>query len=335
MILKIAIIGFGWFGKKHFEVWNELEGVEVVAICDINIHNAINSKSVQSNFHTNDHNKKINLSHINIYSDINELIEKETFDVLDIVVDEEQHYPIAKIALNHNKNIIVEKPFVTQYKHAVELQEIAKKNNLRIFVCNILRFDLRMRYIKERIINNELGELKYLSFKRNFQPIGHSVYGRIHPFFASMIHDIDLAIWFTSLKVKSHSSQVKSLLKRKNPDVLISVLEFDNDLLCTIENIWHINESCPYGFESEETIYGENETIRVKNQPNIEVWNKDKVEYPELFFWPRVMNETQGALKSMLSHYRDCLLENKDSNILPLTDVIYVIKLAEDLLNDS
>jgi predicted dehydrogenase len=188
-------------------------------------------------------------------------------------------------------------------------------------------------YIKDFIKKGKLGNIRYLSFKRNFQSTAHLVYGRTHPFFSAMIHDIDLALWFTGKKVKNVYAFTKHLLKRQNPDVLISILEFEDDVLCRIENVWHVSNSCPYGFEYEIALYGSKSTIIQSNTPDIKVWGEKRVEYPELFFWPMIGGEIYGALKEELKHFAKCILENRESEIIPVRDVLEGIKIADMLRN--
>jgi UDP-N-acetylglucosamine 3-dehydrogenase len=332
--LKIGIVGFGWFGKKHFKVLQNIGYVEIAGIADKNIENIIKSieKSPQSEFHVEEE-FKINLGDIPLYKSVEELISRENVNAIDVVVDEDNHYHVTKYALEHKKDIIVEKPFVTQYKHAIELREIANKNQCKIFVGHILRFDRRIRYIKDLINKGEIGEIRYISFKRNFQSKAHLVYGRANPFFSAMIHDIDLALWFTGKKVTNMYAFTKYLLNRKNPDVLLAILEFENNILCRIENIWHLSSSCPYGFEHELCIYGSKATVIQSNTPIIEIWGERGVRYPELFFWPVIEGNIEGALKDELEHFIKCILENKDSDIVPLDEVIETIRIADTLSN--
>jgi predicted dehydrogenase len=195
--IKVGIAGFGWFGKKHFKVWRDIDFVEVVAIANKNIDRVIKEKPLQEEFHIESENLELELEGVSLYSSIEELLTHEDVDVIDIVVDEENHYFVAKTALEYNKHVIIKKPFVTKYEHALDLVNTATQNGLKIFVGHILRFDRRNQYIKEYIEKGNLGEIRYLSFKRNFQPTAHLVYSRTHPFFSAMIHDIDLALWFT------------------------------------------------------------------------------------------------------------------------------------------
>ena len=333
--LRVGMAGFGWFGRKHLSAWNEINNAEVVGVADVNIAAITKSKekSKQSEFHAADEEYfEINFP---TYKTVEELIKNEKLDVLDIVVDEKNHFQVAKYALMNNVNIIVEKPFVIEYKHAMELGKLAKSKNLDIYVGHVLRFDKRAQYIKSQIEKGDLGEIRYLSFKRNFQPSAHLVYGRINPFYGAMVHDIDLALWFTKKRVKEVYGKVKYLLKRSNPDVLVALLEFEKDILCRIENIWHVSKTCPYGFENEIAVYGSKATSIQHNTPIVEIWGETKVECPEFFLWPAVMGKRSGALKDMLEHYAECISKDKKSPLISLDEVIETVRIAEILAKQT
>lgn len=68
-----------------------------------------------------------------VYTDYEKLLTESTADTVYIGLINSAHYPYAKEALLHGKNVILEKPFTGFYKEAKELQHIAEQNNLFIF----------------------------------------------------------------------------------------------------------------------------------------------------------------------------------------------------------
>ena len=119
--------------------------------------------------------------------------------------------------------------------------------------------------------------------------------------------------------------------QRLPPEIQQAIIEFENNILCRIENIWHVSTSCPYGFEYEIALYGNKSTIIQSNTPDIKVWAENQVEYPELFFWPVIGGKVDGALREELTHFAKCILENRESEVVPIDDVIEGIRVAEML----
>ncbi len=68
-----------------------------------------------------------------IYTDYQQLLAETAADTVYIGLINSAHYPYAKEALLHGKNVILEKPFTGFYDEAKELQEIAEREKLFIF----------------------------------------------------------------------------------------------------------------------------------------------------------------------------------------------------------
>lgn len=333
--IKVAIVGFGWFGKQHFKVYRDMREVEIVSICDLAIDQlsgGSGKKSLQDEFHK-DVNKKdeIQLTGISLYDNIDDMLDKEEIDVVDITAIESEHYILAKKALLKGKNIIIEKPMTIKYADAKELYDIARNNNRFIYVGNVLRFDRRYNALSDIIEKHGQNDIRHLSLERNFQSKSHYVYGRVNPVYSSCVHDIDLTLWLSKNKVVSVQAFGNHFLDRENPDVVICVLKLESGAYAVIQNIWHINENCPYGFEfSTKLIFNEG-TYSIKNEPDINCWTGNGVENPELFFWPSVGGKIEGALQTELQHYIDCAGKDIESDVLSMENAIESIKIANAL----
>jgi len=132
--LKMGIVGFGWFGKKHYSIWSDLDFVKVIAIADKNIKEVIKTnENLQEKFHIETSGLGMDLENISLYKSVEEMLANEDLDVVDIVVDEKAHYSVAKTALEYGAHVIIEKPFVTKLSHALELREISQREGKKIF----------------------------------------------------------------------------------------------------------------------------------------------------------------------------------------------------------
>lgn len=327
--LKIGIVGFGWFGKQHYKVYKTFDNVEIVAICDININNINNTKTLQDEFHKDVAKKDdLDLSGINLYDNIETMLEKEDIDLIDITAIESEHYNLAKTAILHKKNIIIEKPMTINYHDAKELYDLANENGTKFYVGNVLRFDNRYKALSNLLVNNTKEDIRHLSLERNFQSKSHYVYGRVNPVYSACVHDIDLTLWLSKSKVESVYAYGYHFLKRENPDTIACILELENGAVAVIQNVWHINEKCPYGFEFSTKLILNDGTYCIKNEPVINCWKDTGVDYPELFFWPTIDGSIQGALRNELNHYVECATNNIESNELPMSEAIRSIQIA-------
>ena len=87
----------------------------------------------------------------------------ENFEHAIITVPNALHYPISIELMNHQKNLLIEKPIGITANESKEINLLTKKNNLSI-VCGNMRRQLRIAsFVKKIIMQKTLGEI--ISFK--------------------------------------------------------------------------------------------------------------------------------------------------------------------------
>ena len=140
---KAGVIGTGFIGVAHVEALRRLGNIQVVAIAD--------SQNAE------ERSRELNIA--NWFSDYKELIDKIPIDVLHICTPNNTHYEIAKYALEHDINVVCEKPMTMTTSEAEELLKIAKERNLIHAVNFHNRFNPMTFELRKLIENNELGEI--------------------------------------------------------------------------------------------------------------------------------------------------------------------------------
>lgn len=147
-MIKGAIIGLGKMGLSHASILGAHPDVDMVAVCDT-------SSLVLAAF------KKY--SSVKTYTDYKELIEKESLDFVLIATPTRFHYPMVKMALEHNLHVFCEKPFSLTVLEGEELVKIAEERNLVNQVGYHNHFIGTFRELKRLIRNGVLGELAHFT----------------------------------------------------------------------------------------------------------------------------------------------------------------------------
>lgn len=96
-----------------------------------------------------------------VYTDIDELLKNEEIDTVYLGVNNQLHYLFAKKVLEAKKNLILEKPFTSNYNQAIKLVDYAKQNNLMIFEAISTIHNPNFKKIKELLPT--LGDIKICS----------------------------------------------------------------------------------------------------------------------------------------------------------------------------
>lgn len=150
-ILKCAVIGVGNMGRNHLRTYLGVPDIELVAISDANANLA---ESVGNEFK------------IKFYSDFREMIKNEKPDIASVCVPTIFHYEVAKFCIENGVNILLEKPIAPKIEEAEEILELANKNNVKILVGHIERFNPAVKKVKEMIGRGELGNITAIIARR-------------------------------------------------------------------------------------------------------------------------------------------------------------------------
>ena len=202
-MLKIGIIGTGYFGEIHLKVLLELKDkFKLIGFNDVD--------KKRSQFITKTYNVP--------FFSLNELLEKS--DVISICSKTSSHFNILKTVIANNKHVLVEKPICENINEIHELKRLLKNSKSTLQVGFIERFN--PAYLNLKSINfipksiQCIRKTSLLDRNKN-NSIIHDL----------MIHDIDLI----NTIINSTPKSVKVIEKRKNK--VNCIINFQND--CKVE----------------------------------------------------------------------------------------------------
>src|ERR1700682_3325390 len=151
-VIRIGVVGYGYWGPNIVRNFIEQERADVVAVCD---------KSPKSL-------ARVNRAHpdIPVTSDHMELLTSSEVDAVAIVTPVWTHFELAKIALENGKHVFVEKQFTCHAAQAEQLIELALRKNLKIMVDHTFLFTGAVNRIRQLVEDGTLGELYYYDSTR-------------------------------------------------------------------------------------------------------------------------------------------------------------------------
>lgn len=136
--MEVAVVGYGYWGKILKKYLDENDLFKVVGIYDPLYRNSIKLEEILNN------------------SNIESVFVCNPIDM---------HYSTVKILLENKKNVFCEKPLSKSYKESLELFEIAKKNNVTLYVDYIYTNSPSINKIKE--MKEKLGKILYIEASIN------------------------------------------------------------------------------------------------------------------------------------------------------------------------
>lgn len=218
--INVAVIGVGSMGYNHARIYSDLEGVNLVGISDKNKDNLEKAKRFCKN----------------TYEDYNEMIKKEKIDIISVVVPTLFHKKVAIDVMNEGINILLEKPIASTIEEAKEIIECAKKNNVKLTIGHIERFNPAIIELKNKIQKGELGDVYKIDVNR------------VGPFPARIrdvgviidlaVHDIDIMRFLLDSEVKRVYAETEKQIHTKHEDLLSGLMKFDNKTICNLNINW-------------------------------------------------------------------------------------------------
>ncbi|MHD0396454.1 Gfo/Idh/MocA family protein [Staphylococcus simulans] len=148
MNLKIGIIGCGGIANgKHLPSLSQIENVEIVAFCDIDIEKAESAAQAYG------------VENAKVYQDYKELLQDESIDAVHVCTPNNTHKEITVDALEAKKHVMCEKPMAKTTEDAQAMIDAAEKNNRKLTIGYQNRFRADSQYLHKVTKRGDLGEI--------------------------------------------------------------------------------------------------------------------------------------------------------------------------------
>lgn len=147
---RIAVIGTGWWSTyTHIPALQSHDGADLVALCDSNTEKL---QAADAEYHVG-----------KTYSDYRQMIDEQKLDGVVIATSHASHYEIARYCLEHDLNVMIEKPMVLYATHAQELVELARKHQRELMIGYPYHYTAAAKRVREVVQSGELGAIQYVN----------------------------------------------------------------------------------------------------------------------------------------------------------------------------
>ena len=206
-------------GWNHARVCSELG--HLVAVCDMDEESV---KRVANNFG------------VKGYTDLQSAIDELNPTAVIVSTPTSTHVKVAKIALENNLHVLVEKPLAIDLESGQSLIDLARSKNLKLCVGHIERHNPVISFARKNLEIGDWGQAITISSRRvsNFP-------GRIRDVGVILdlaIHDIDNVIYLMNSKLTSVFSRAGSYNDIDHEDHANIMLGFENGNSAMIEVNW-------------------------------------------------------------------------------------------------
>jgi D-apiose dehydrogenase len=143
--LRFAVIGTGFWANYQIPAWQELEGVELVALYD---RTKAKAEGVAHKFNAP-----------KVYDRVEDLLKKEKLDFVDIISDADSHAPLTEMAARHGIPVVCQKPMAPKLDVARRMMETCDRLKVGFYIHENWRWQAPIRKLKEVLDENKIGKI--------------------------------------------------------------------------------------------------------------------------------------------------------------------------------
>jgi predicted dehydrogenase len=219
--MKVAIIGFGFMGAMHAQIYQVLQGVSLVAIVDLNLIGTREKVCAMG-------------LEIPVYATLSELLQDSSLELqaVDICSPTGQHIDLALEAAAAGKHLFIEKPLAFDAVGCAQIESAVAQAGVFAQVGHCIRFWPEYMALQGIVKSGELGALKSLSLtRRSARPAGGNPQHWVNDVHASggaafdmHVHDTDFVL---HLLGQPQSVMARATQGMSGPDHIFTHYKYD------------------------------------------------------------------------------------------------------------
>lgn len=222
--MNVGIIGFGFMGHWHADHMEQVPGIHVLAVCDID--EAKRQDAQQRKLST--------------YADYRLLLKDDAVNTVLIAAPNHLHHEMAIAAARAGKHIICEKPASLTADLFAEMAQAAKENGVQFEVHQNRRWDADFLTVRHQLESGSLGRVyKINSTLYGANGLVHD-WHRFPEFGGGMLYDwgvhlLDQMLYLMPGNLTSVFADVRSVINEGVDDYFTATCLFDNGITYTVE----------------------------------------------------------------------------------------------------
>ena len=151
-MIKVGIIGCGYWGPKLIRNFYELPQSQVCMLSDLSQARLDAIEQLYSGLATT--------------QDYRRLLDDPNIGAVCIATPVKTHYKLVKESLLAGKHVLVEKPLTASSEEALELCKLAESRGLTLMVGHTFEYNPAVEKLRELVLSGELGDIYYVDSAR-------------------------------------------------------------------------------------------------------------------------------------------------------------------------
>lgn len=301
MALRGGLIGAGYFAANHLHSWREVDGADIVAVCDLDETKA---RQAAADYHI-----------AAVYTDARQMMREAQLDFVDIVTTPESHRFLVELAAEHHLHTICQKPFAPSMADACAMVAACEQAGVQLLVHENFRWQYPMQLVQEH--SAAIGDI---FFGRIEFRTAYDIYA-VQPYLATdelfIIYDVgihlfDLARFFMGevASLMCHTRRVNP--KIKGEDVATIMLKMTSGATCLVTASYASHWETENFPETTVHLEGNQGTVHLARDYQFKAVRGGEVinlhAVPEKLTWMRPPGHIiQDSVIRIQQHWVDCL----------------------------
>ena len=219
--VRLALIGFGYWGPNYARVLSELPGAELTVICD---QRPDRLSLVRDRYRV-----------VATCERLDDLFARDDVDAVVIATPASTHEELVRASLNHGRHVLVEKPMALDAAGGQALCDLADSAGRLLMVGYTFLYNAGVRKMKDMMAPELFGEPYYLHATRtNLGPIRQDV----NAAWDLAPHDIAIFNYLLDEQPLWASAIGARVLKTSREDIAFATLGYRNDVIGNIHVSW-------------------------------------------------------------------------------------------------
>ena len=335
MGLKIGLIGLGFMGTTHYNIYRELPGVEVVAVADVDAaKRAGDISAVHGNIGGGAGVTQYDFSRVKVFADALEMVKLPEIDIVDICCPTPDHARYILAALAAGKHVFSEKPLC---RTRVEMEQIAaavKQSGKFFNVGMCVRAWPEYRHAYEQFKAGKFGKIRTAEFRRLSPDVSGNAWENWYmtaersggALLDLHLHDCDLVRYFFGRPQAVRTRGQRGITSDRGIDHCLTEYLYNDGTLVTAVGGWTAAPGTP--FEMSFQLFCEKATVRFMADGYKICWKDGRVETPQLDT-EKLPTGWHQELAYFTACVRDGVTPNRYQNLGEILDS-YCMILAEE-----
>jgi D-apiose dehydrogenase len=267
--LRGVVVGCGFYAPMHLRAWQELDGVEIIGVCDL----------------VEDRRRLVaeKFAIPRTYADLEQMLKSEHPDFVDIITTMGHHRPMVEMAASFGTPVICQKPIAPTLSDAQAMVDTCRKAGIPMMIHENFRWRTPMLAVRHVLDQSRIGSPFFarLSYRGCVADYVNQPYLVHDPRLILMdigVHLADLCRFFMgeAASVACHTSRINS--KVAGEDVATALIRHRNGAVSILDMSFATKAKPDLFSQVLVRVEGDDGTIDVGPDFNLAVTSGDELE---------------------------------------------------------